>query len=840
MQFRKYILLCSLLWIAFASRADHAAGGYFEYTCLGNNQYEVNYYLLRDCDGVQPNENIYMYVYNTCDQTDCLQGVLMVPKAIHETVDYGCGNDCPGQGNNPGLQLARYTATITLPTQCESWIVSTSIQLRNEVDYCTPVANENYYTYCIINNTDDICNSSPRISGIPFAIGCAGQNGRSLFHVTDPDGTTLQYSFVAPQAGGCSTHQNMVFEGGASVNRPYPSSSDFDLGNDGSFTFQPNNLTGRSYFAVRVQEFNAANVLIAESVFDGMVFVSNDCETGDGIDFFDWSGTSGNTLRTSSVTEPLCGTFHLMPNDDSEFITNVTVEAPHFVDYSITYNGDGSATVDVCADFPDELLCQEIQASITVTGTTSDANCLAIVSAAGHKGYYYLMKEKGLYCPDNLFFTNRNAQSGIPMPMYAQAEERIWVGDNMPSIAPSQTEGSVTVESGTTLKAGIEIILPSCDAGTACVTLNGNIDLVIAPNSCSSECPQEPLVLSVREEFNCHSETLQAQVEGNGPFTFQWIIADDTILSSSSVLNVHSIVSEYNGGQMPYTCNVFDAAGNSGTYSGEILGTKVLYRDIRDNTIYFDYDDDHLLEDGYYYAGNPYIGTDSFVEDGQTYWLEDNPFYVYDAINENGPWYGASYMKLVVWNRWGEIVHYIERNLEGGTDWSFNQGEMYWNGYWWNGNGQTSSCVHPESEMVTYELWARNCLTPVHYEVSAIPIFSCYNEVWIPEETKSSYRPDDEVWAEHDDSRFVDLGTSASANGNIQCYPNPTTKSVMLKSDQSLLQHIAIIDINGKVVLTLNPNANSIEINLSDLEGGIYTLHLTTSEGEERIKLIKH
>lgn len=838
MKFRKYILLCLMLWMAFASRADHAAGGYFEYTCLGNNQYQVDFFFLRDCSGIDFPPNVYFFTSNSCGAA-CES--ILVPSYYHTTIDFGCGNNCLENGPTlegaPSFELVQYRAVLTLPTACADWTVAVSIHARNETTYSPTFGT--YYNYCIINNTNDICSSSVRLDGIPVTLGCLNDGGKSMYSIVNTNGGTLEYELVDPLIGMCGGGIYPVpHEGPTSVNRPVPSTTDWNISPSGELSYTPNAI-GTGYFALKITERNASNTVVGVTVIDGMVFTSPDCEQGSTIDFFDWTSSGGNTITTSSVTEPLCGTFHMVANDDDESITNVIVEAPHFVDYSITYNNDGTVTVDVCADFPDELLCQEIQASITVTGITSDAGCTAIASNAGHKGYYYLVKEKGLYCPDNLFFTNRNAQSGIPMPLYAHAEERIWVGDNMPSIAPPQTEGPVTVGNGTILKAGAEIILPSCDVGTACVTLNGNVDLIIAPNSCSSECPSEPLSLSVREEFNCHSETLMAEVEGDGPFTYQWIMAGDTVISSSPYFNIHTIVSEYDGGQMPYTCNVFDAIGNSGTFSGQVLGTKNLYRDIRDNTIYFDYDDDHMLEDGYYYAGNPYIGTTTFEQNGQTYWLEDNPFYVYDAINDNGPWYGASYMKLVVWDRWGQIVHYIERDLEGGTDWSFNQGEMYWNGYWWNGNGQTSSCVYPESQMVTYELWARNCLTPVHYEVSGIPIFSCYEQPWVPEETKSTLEVDDEVWVEHDDSRFVDLGDRTSLNEDIICYPNPAAENVFVRADATLLR-IIVTDLNGKTIVSLDPNATMAEIDITGLSNGVYTIQVTTELGENRIKLIKH
>lgn len=833
-------LSCSLSFTVFG---NHMAGGYFEYTCLGNNQYQVDYIMLRDCHGAEFSPIMPFYVKNSCGLT-CGSLVYDAPLISATNVDFGCGNACGGgntQEDVASYQIGRYRTTITLTSECSDWTILLLLIARPEnVDYISE--NSGYHNYCVINNVGGECNSSVKISGLPFAVGCTDKGGKSLFTFNNPDGSTVEYALVPPLQGGCSTPPVPVnYLGGASAQMPIPSSSNFVLNQEGIFTFMPN-VIGYSVFGVRVREYSASNTLIGEILVDGIV-LSESCESGSPISFSNWAGDDDATIATQSVTTPLCSSFVLASNDNDEFVTFVKVETPSFMTHSVTYNGDGTATVTVCADFPDDFICLDATFSITVTARTNAGGCIASAAEAGSKGYYYIHKVAGAYCPDNLYFTNRNSTSGIAMPLYAHAEERIWVGDNMPfpeyNPQIEGEEGFVTVPDGGYYTAGIEILLPSCDAGNGCVTLEGNLTLEIAQGSCSSECTAEELTVSVDEVFVCGHERLSVNVTGVGPFTYELNMLGQTITQNNSDFFIHDLVSEINTGQIPYTIHVYDAIDGEGAFSGEVLGTQVFYAPVTNNVDYFEYSEGGIYETGYYYPGVPYVGTAQNPETGQ--WLVNSPFYIYDDINEVGPWYGATYMKLVVWNRWGTMVQYLERDLEGGTDWSFNNGEIYWNGYWWNGNGQTSSCVSPETDIATYQLEARNCATAVHQEISALPVFSCYEDPWVKPETKSmTDHGDDEVLVVHDSTRWGATWGLVDLNSSVVCAPNPTATQVTVKSAGLTLIQIRLTEMNGKTMQTVFPGTNHAELDVSELSSGVYTLIVLTEQGEKRIKLVKN
>jgi archaellum component FlaG (FlaF/FlaG flagellin family) len=833
------LLLTGLVLILFAQslRASHAAGGYFEYTCLGNNQYEISFFFLRDCKpgSDEAPEDFDFSIRNACN-VPCY--TVNAPSVYHSVADFGCGSNCDGWFGNtvhegaPSFELYQYRTTVTLPSQCTEWTISVTEYERNNTDFA---GSGNYYNYCTINNSTDICVSSANIGGLPFAIGCVNKVGITKYAATAATGTTLQYQLVDPLSGACDDGTFAVaHEGATSALRPCPSQANWAPADDGRFVYVPT-MTGLGYFAVRITARDASGVIVSEQVVDGIVFTSNNCDNGAPLTFNGWTESGNSIITTSSISDLLCGSFTIQSNDGGESVQLVNVQTPAFMTHTIAYNEDGTATVNVCADIPDESLCSEETWSITVTGFSSDAGCTAIASGSvGSTGYYYIKKTPTAYCPENMYITNRNDLSGIPAPLNARAEERIWVGDAMPSGYLPQYEGfegPVVVPNNAHYIAGLEIILPSCeDAQNTCVTLEGGMTLEIKPNSCSPECPRDPLAVQVDEIFRCGSEQLSVNAQGEGPFTYQLIFLGDTILQDFAVFSIHDLISELDNGQNPYTINVFDAIGGQGTFSGEVLGTKRLYEPITDNTIYMDYPDGHIYDDGFYYAGNLVVQA-------------NGPFFLWDDVNTTGPWYGATYMKFTIWDRWGSpqenLVHYYERDLEDGTDWSFNNYEIFWNGHWWNDTD--NPCAMAGAQILTYTLTAKNCYTVIHEEIDACGIDDCFDGEYIPMDTKSTNQKDDEVWYFPGENMRENVTVSAEEDGTrILCYPNPASAAFTIRSMAESILSFEILNGNGGVIYRDEPNAVSVEINAEMLSSGMYTISVTTETGEKHVKFVKN
>ncbi len=78
------------------------------------------------------------------------------------------------------------------------------------------------------------------------------------------------------------------------------------------------------------------------------------------------------------------------------------------------------------------------------------------------------------------------------------------------------------------------------------------------------------------------------------------------------------------------------------------------------------------------------------------------------------------------------------------------------------------------------------------------------------------------------------IGTANINNPTVNtlyCYPNPTTRMVYLKNDNNNFISAKVFDINGRLLFTVDVK-NQPEIDLKNLEKGIYFIKATNNEGD--------
>lgn len=81
---------------------------------------------------------------------------------------------------------------------------------------------------------------------------------------------------------------------------------------------------------------------------------------------------------------------------------------------------------------------------------------------------------------------------------------------------------------------------------------------------------------------------------------------------------------------------------------------------------------------------------------------------------------------------------------------------------------------------------------------------------------------------------------NATTNSNaVTLYPNPATSHVQVQSPVSM-QAIYVYDITGKQLLHHTPHTTADELNLSELNTGMYTIHVVTETGTTCVKLMKN
>ncbi|MFN3753279.1 T9SS type A sorting domain-containing protein [Flavobacterium sp.] len=85
------------------------------------------------------------------------------------------------------------------------------------------------------------------------------------------------------------------------------------------------------------------------------------------------------------------------------------------------------------------------------------------------------------------------------------------------------------------------------------------------------------------------------------------------------------------------------------------------------------------------------------------------------------------------------------------------------------------------------------------------------------------------------------LGVNESFANKFSTYPNPVDNTVSISNNYNiLLTDISITDVNGRTVKTLRVNnLSQVEINVSDLNSGVYFMNINTDSGKAVKKFIK-
>lgn len=92
-----------------------------------------------------------------------------------------------------------------------------------------------------------------------------------------------------------------------------------------------------------------------------------------------------------------------------------------------------------------------------------------------------------------------------------------------------------------------------------------------------------------------------------------------------------------------------------------------------------------------------------------------------------------------------------------------------------------------------------------------------------------------------DDVQFggVVLGTSNFEINKLSVFPNPSNESWTVYSEKSDIISVELFDLQGKLMLMLNPNNRTAKINASHLPNGIYVSKISTHSGISVIRLLK-
>jgi hypothetical protein len=79
-----------------------------------------------------------------------------------------------------------------------------------------------------------------------------------------------------------------------------------------------------------------------------------------------------------------------------------------------------------------------------------------------------------------------------------------------------------------------------------------------------------------------------------------------------------------------------------------------------------------------------------------------------------------------------------------------------------------------------------------------------------------------------------------SSSANISIYPNPVNDVLNISSPDFELQSVTVTDINGRIVKDSKANNTNVEMNVSDLNSGVYFINVKTIDGSVVKKFIKN
>ncbi len=85
---------------------------------------------------------------------------------------------------------------------------------------------------------------------------------------------------------------------------------------------------------------------------------------------------------------------------------------------------------------------------------------------------------------------------------------------------------------------------------------------------------------------------------------------------------------------------------------------------------------------------------------------------------------------------------------------------------------------------------------------------------------------------------FTDLGLNQISKNSLQIYPNPVRDILNIQSDENLKQ-IEIYDLTGKLIQTYKISEKSIQLNVEQLNKGVYVVKIITESSSVSKKIIK-
>ncbi|CAI8381965.1 MAG: Uncharacterised protein [Owenweeksia sp. TMED14] len=214
----QHIVLIILCLVNIKASGAHLVGGEITYMCLGNNVYQIELTVYRDCNssGAQLDGNASIGVFN--GTSGALIQNIQVNKGATQSLPSNTGNPCLLAPPNVCTEYAKYITIVTLPTSSQGYTISYQRCCRNAT--ISNINNPDDWGMTItarIPPNDFSCNNSPQWNTKPPIVICSQEDLNVPVNCSDPDGDSLFYFLCNVFHGGGKSNQQ------GSLNSPQPS-----------------------------------------------------------------------------------------------------------------------------------------------------------------------------------------------------------------------------------------------------------------------------------------------------------------------------------------------------------------------------------------------------------------------------------------------------------------------------------------------------------------------------------------------------------------------------------------------------------------------------------------
>jgi PKD repeat protein len=189
------------------AQATHIIGGELNYTCLGNDEYEITLTVFRDCFNGSPaaffDDPASIGIFDAVNNFLLDELVIPFDPMINDTLDPVLSSECFIAPPDVCVHTTTYTATITLPFNPNGYILSyqrccRNVTISNIVD---PLDTGATYSVFISSKALEECNSNAKIQEWPPVYICANEPIFFDQSAIDIDGDSIVYRLCTPLEG---------------------------------------------------------------------------------------------------------------------------------------------------------------------------------------------------------------------------------------------------------------------------------------------------------------------------------------------------------------------------------------------------------------------------------------------------------------------------------------------------------------------------------------------------------------------------------------------------------------------------------------------------------------